>query len=234
MPEAPVIARRSLTDELVERLRDLIVEGEFQPGERLGEKALCERFGVSRTPLREALKILATEGLLELSPNRGARIAGLSAADLDELFPLLGALEALAGELAAARIDEAGIAEVRALHYQMVAHYHRGDLAGYFRLNQQIHEQFLAAAGNATLSAMHRSLSGRLRPARYAANMSPARWRQAVAEHEEMLSLLAARDGVALGALLRRHLDNKAETLREALDGPPGDAEGRCGVGGGA
>lgn len=227
MPEGTVINRRSLTDELVERLRDLIVEGELQPGERIGEKALCERFGVSRTPLREALKVLASEGLVELAPNRGARVARLSEQDLEELFPLLGALEALAGELAAERIDEAGLAEVRALHYQMVACYHRDDLAGYFRFNQQIHERLLAAAGNATLSAMHRNLSGRLRPARFAANMSRERWRAALAEHEKMLDLLAARNGAGLAELLKRHIANKAETLREALDAAAADTEGR-------
>ena len=117
------IERQSLHEAVTARLRDMIVEGEYPPGSRLPERVLCETFGISRTPLREALKVLASEGLLELAPHRGARVAGLTAMDVDELFPVMGALEALAGELACARITEMELAEIRALHYQMVLHH---------------------------------------------------------------------------------------------------------------
>ncbi len=211
------IAGASLHARLVARLRDLIVEGELVPGARVPERALCERFGVSRTPLREALKVLASEGLLELLPNRGALVARLTAADLDEMFPVMGALEALAGELACTRITEEELAELRALHYQMVLHYRRGELPEYFRLNQRIHELVMDAARNPTLSRMYRGLAGRIRRARYVANMSQARWAQAVAEHEAILDALARRDGAALARVLKRHLQNKCETVKESF-----------------
>ena len=207
------IARRSLHDELVARLRNMIVEGELRPGARLPEKELCSQFGVSRTPLREALKVLASDGLVEISPHRGATVVQISRADIEEMFPVMGALEALAGELACANIDAAGIAEITALHHQMVAHYHRKERAEYFRLNQQIHERILQAAGNATLSALHSSLAGRVRRARFMANMSPPRWQQAVDEHEEILAALTQRDGPRLAGILRRHLEHKAEVV---------------------
>ena len=207
----------SLHDELVERLRELIVESELEPGARVPERELCERFSVSRTPLREALKVLASEGLLELLPRRGARVARLTAADLDEMFPVMGTLEALAGELACARITEAEMAEVRALHYQMVLHATRGELPEYFRLNQRIHEAIMAAARNPTLARLYRGLAGRVRRARYLANMSKARWDQAVAEHEAILAALEARDGAALGRVLEAHLRNKCETVKESF-----------------
>ena len=207
------IARRSLHDELVARLRNMIVEGELRPGARLPEKELCTQFGVSRTPLREALKVLAADGLVEISPHRGATVVQISRSDIEEMFPVMGALEALAGELACAKIDAAGLAEITALHHQMVAHYHRKELAEYFRLNQQIHERILAAAGNATLSALHSGLAGRVRRARYMANMSPPRWRQAVEEHEQILAALTERDGARLAEILRRHLEHKAEVV---------------------
>jgi DNA-binding GntR family transcriptional regulator len=215
--EAVPIVRASLHEELVARLRDLIVEGELNPGARVPERALCERFGVSRTPLREALKVLASDGLLELLPNRGATVARLTAADLDEMFPVMGALEALAGELACARISDAELAEIRALHYQMLLHHTRGELPAYFRLNQRIHEAIMDAARNATLSRMYRSLAGRIRRARYVANMSQARWDQAVEEHEAILEALERRDGPALGRILERHLRNKCETVKESF-----------------
>ncbi len=207
----------SLHDELVERLRELIVESTLEPGVRVPERELCERFAVSRTPLREALKVLASEGLLELLPHRGAQVTRLTAADLDEMFPVMGALEALAGELACARITEAELAEVRALHYQMVLHATRGELPEYFRLNQRIHEAIMAAARNPTLARLYRSLAGRIRRARYIANMSQARWDQAVAEHEAILAALERRDGAALGRVLKAHLQNKCETVKESF-----------------
>jgi DNA-binding GntR family transcriptional regulator len=211
------ITRPSLHDELVARLRDLIVEGELTPGARVPERTLCERFGVSRTPLREALKVLGSEGILELLPNRGATVARLTAADLDEMFPVMGALEALAGELACERITDEQIAEIRALHYQMVLHHKRGELPQYFRLNQRIHELIMDTAGNATLTRMYNGLAGRIRRARYVANMSAARWDKAVEEHEAMLLALAERDGPRLARILKQHLANKCATVKESL-----------------
>ncbi len=210
-------APATLHDDLVERLRELIVESVLEPGARVPERELCERFEVSRTPLREALKVLASEGLLELLPRRGAQVTRLTAADLDEMFPVMGALEALAGELACAEITEVELAEVRALHYQMVLHATRGELPEYFRLNQRIHEAIMAAARNPTLARLYRGLAGRVRRARYLANMSRPRWDQAVAEHEAILAALESRDGVALGQVLKTHLRNKCETVKESF-----------------
>src|ERR1700682_2844114 len=126
MNEHPVILRRSLHDELAMRLRDMIVEGALKPAQKVPEAELCERFGVSRTPMREALKVMAAEGLVNLLPNRGAVVAKITQQEIDELFPIMGALEALAGELACARIDERALAEIRRLHQTMVEHYNRG------------------------------------------------------------------------------------------------------------
>ena len=141
MAVTDLIERKTLHGELVERLRELIVEGTLVPGEKIAEKQLCERFGVSRTPLREALKVLAADGFVELTPNRGATVSRLTVEDLDSVFPSIGALEALAGELACRRRSDEELAEIRALHYQMVLHYKRGERSAYFRLNQQIHEE---------------------------------------------------------------------------------------------
>ncbi|MEM6491916.1 MAG: GntR family transcriptional regulator [Pseudomonadota bacterium] len=211
------IPRRALHDETADRLRALITDGELAPGEKIAEKELCERFQVSRTPLREALKVLASDGLVVLTPNRGAHVSRLTLADLAETFPVMGALEGLSGELACVRISAAETERIAGLHDAMVERYKAGDLQPYFQLNQQIHEAILAAAENPTLTAMHRGLAGRVRRARYVANMTPERWAQAVAEHEEMIVALRARDSARLGAVLRQHLANKFETVREAL-----------------
>jgi DNA-binding GntR family transcriptional regulator len=117
----------------MDRLRDMIVQGELLPGTKLNERVLCEQLGISRTPLREALKFLASEGLVELLPNRGAQVAPLESGKVKEMFVVLGSLEALAGELVCRNASDAEIAEIRSLHYQMVAHHARGELAAYFR-----------------------------------------------------------------------------------------------------
>jgi DNA-binding GntR family transcriptional regulator len=214
---AAPIQRRPLHNELADRLRHMIVEGELAPGEKLSEKDLCGQFGVSRTPLREAMKVLTTEGLVLLTPNRGCTVAKLTLADLDEAFPIMGALEALSGELACQHITDAEVARIRGLHERMVEKYRAGALRDYFKLNEQIHQLILNAARNPTLAQMQLSLSGRVRRARYMANMSPARWAKAVAEHEKILAALAARDGKRLAVLLKEHLANKLQTVKEAL-----------------
>ncbi len=213
------IIRRTLHDELLIRLRAMILDGDLSPGEKVPEKDLCTRFDVSRTPLREALKVLANEGLVTLYPNRGAMIADLTLEDLEEAFPVIGALEALAGEMACANITDAEITAIRKLHIKMVTHYEAQALKPYFRINQQIHEMILAAARNQTLSSLYHALEGRVRQARYLANMSASRWAEAVEEHERMILALEARDGAALAKILKDHLANKFETVRDALQG---------------
>lgn len=214
---AAPITRRTLHMELVDHLQEMIVEGLLPAGEKVPERALCERFGVSRTPLREALKVLAADGLVELAPNRGAWVSRITARELEDLFPVMGALEALSGELACARITDTEIAEIRRLHERMIRHYKAQDLHGYFRENQRIHEAILAAADNATLTAQYRPLASRLRRARYQANISVERWDAAVREHVEILAALERRDGSGLARLLREHLGNKCAAVLAAL-----------------
>jgi DNA-binding GntR family transcriptional regulator len=206
-----------LHDLLVERLREQIVVGTLAPGEKVNEKALCEAFGVSRTPLREALKVLAHEGLVALTPHRGAQVSHLTLTDLEQAFPVIGALEALAGELACAQATDQEIKEISDLHRKMKAAWQERDRAAYFRLNQEIHEAMACAARNPVLDQMRAMLSGRVSRARYFANISTPRWDQAMKEHDEILAALKARDGNRLGSVLKAHLAHKLETLRGVL-----------------
>ncbi|HSO08265.1 MAG TPA: GntR family transcriptional regulator [Pelomicrobium sp.] len=222
------IGRRPLHDEVAARLRDLITRGELSPGERLNERVLTERFGISRTPLREAIKVLSSEGLVELLPNRGAAVTRITRADAEDMFQVMAVLEALAGELACQRATEDDIAEVRALHYQMRAHHARGELAEYFQLNQRIHEKIIDCARNAALTGVYRGLSGRIRRARYMANLSRERWDHAVEEHEQILAALTRRDGEQLKALLRRHLENKLDVICASLTDAGGAVAARA------
>ena len=217
VPDVPAAPPRLLHETVVDRLRDLIVQGELPPGAKLNERVLCDRLGMSRTPLREALKYLASEGLVSLLPNRGAIVAPLDRSRVVEIFAVLGALEALAGDLACRHATDADITEIRALHYEMLAHHARGQLADYFRCNQDIHLKILEASGNQTLAATYRGLNAHVRRARYMANLSRERWDQAVAEHQDILAALEARDSARLQNLLREHLAKKLTLVMEAL-----------------
>ncbi len=210
-------APRLLHEDVSERLRELIMHGELAPGAKLNERVLCEQLGISRTPLREAFKSLASEGLVELLPNRGAIVAPLDPARLQQIFAVLEALEGLAGELACRNASERQLREIRALHFEMLAHHARHELDAYFRCNQEIHIRIVEASGNEPLAQIYRSLNANARRARYMANLSQERWDQAVAEHNEILDALTARDAARLQRLLREHLEHKLVLVMEAL-----------------
>src|SRR5688572_17592803 len=137
--EIIAIPRANLHEQVTQRLRQMLVEGRIAPGAKLNERELCEVLDVSRTPLREAIKMLAAEGLVELLPNRGAIAVQLSEEDVRNTFEVMAGLEAQSGELAAQRITDAELAEIRAMHYEMLAAYTRRDLSNYYRLNAAIH-----------------------------------------------------------------------------------------------
>jgi len=220
----------SLHDETLSRLRDHIVEGNIPDGGRVPERQLCEMLGISRTPLREALKVLAAEGLVELLPNRGARVRQLSEHALAELFDVMGGLEALAGRLACEHITDAEIAEIERLHYEMYGYYLHRDMHGYFRINQLIHQKIVEASRNATLQGAYASFAGRIRRIRYSANFARKRerWGEAMREHETILEALRRRAGSELSDLLFIHLRNKrtaaVEHLRAGDAAAPGPA----------
>jgi DNA-binding GntR family transcriptional regulator len=210
----------SLHDEILARLRDYIVEGNISGGARIPERQLCEMFSISRTPLREALKVLASEGLVELLPNRGARVRQLSDADLKELFDLMGGLEALAGRLACENITDDEISEIEKLHHDMYGCFLQRDLHGYFRCNQLIHESIVRSAANSALNAAYAGVAGRIRRIRYAANMDGKRdrWSDAMREHEAILDALRRRAPAELSDILFHHFRSKRVAIASSDD----------------
>jgi DNA-binding GntR family transcriptional regulator len=218
------LSRPALAVELTDRLRRMILEGELKPGEKIPERMLTERFGVSRTPVREAVKVLAAEGLIVLVQNRGAVVSTVTVAEMEEVFPVLAALEAVAGELACRQATDAEIAAIRNLNTAMHAAFDDGDRPSYFEINQQIHAAILAAARNATLANQHQIVARRAARARYQANLTPERWRQALDEHDAILEALEARDARRLGVLMKEHMEHKLRSLAPAIDGAPAAA----------
>lgn len=215
-------AARSLrgrsTTYVAERIRDMILAGELPPGERISERMLTEGLGVTRTPLREAFKILETEGLLHIVPNRGAQVSRLSPADVDMAMELLVGLESVAAEPACERGTAEQFALVEALHARMVTCQREGDLMGYFRINQDIHQNIVDCAHNPALSRVYRAESARVRLYRFAGNRVSERWTRAVIEHEQILHALRQRQGALLRELLRAHHLNGWRVTRLVLE----------------
>jgi DNA-binding GntR family transcriptional regulator len=211
------IIRRPLQGEVAIRLRDLITQGLIPAGARLNEAALCLELGVSRTPLREAVRMLAGEGLLELVPARGALVRRLTRKDVEDSLAVLKALEMLAGRLACAEGSDEAIAQIEALHLQMMMRYAERDRLSYFKLNQEIHTRIVAASGNETLRWAHEAIQARMKHIRFIGNEGPEKWANAVAEHEEMIRSLRARDGEALAAVLALHLEMTYERVKDAI-----------------
>jgi DNA-binding GntR family transcriptional regulator len=211
------IPRANLHEQVANRLRQMLVEGRIPPGAKLNERELSEVLQVSRTPLREAIKMLAAEGLVELLPNRGAIAVELGEEDVRNTFEVMAGLEAMSGELAAQRVTDDELAEIRAMHFEMMAAYTRRDLPAYYRLNAQIHRAINAAAKNPVLSATYDRVNARLQALRFRSNQDGEKWKAAVKEHEQMVEALAARDAAAMRRVLAAHLKNKLDVVLEQL-----------------
>ena len=215
LPPAPAISRPRLHDEVTARLRDLIVENQLRPGERVPELEIAARLGVSRTPIREALKVLAAEGLVEMQPLRGAIVRAFSAKDAQDMLRVIALLEEFAAREACSASQER-IDAVLALHEQMRVHFRLRERQPYFALNQRFHEAVVALAGNDTLSTTHAALAQRMRRIRYVGNSVPDNWGAAMAEHEAMAQALAARDADAMARAMREHLMNTWPRIEQA------------------
>jgi DNA-binding GntR family transcriptional regulator len=211
------IIRQSLHEAVVSRLRDMIVEGTLASGSRIHEGNLGRELGVSRTPLREALKFLASEGLIELSPGRGAVVREFTAQDIHDSLIVLAHLEALGGRLACANGSDAQIRDVCELHEQMVEMYRSGERRSYFKLNQAIHSAILRMAGNAALIDVHGMLLPRLRRVRYLGHEGAENWAAAVSEHEVIIEALRRRDAETLSRAIANHIEAGWHRMKDML-----------------
>lgn len=233
-PDADTRRRRravpppSLAAQAVERLRDLIIHGHLAPSTPLIEPELCETLGISRTPLREALKLLAVDGLVTLRTNRNAIVAPLDAAELTHLFEAEGCIESFAAGLAAERMSAADRRRMRTYQERIEALLGVGALEEYFTINQKIHRLIVSGAKNPALVEAHDRLLGRLARARYFALGAQGRWRESVLEHREILAALEARDAATAQRLFVQHVGRTGDVVAAACAAHP--SRGRPGA----
>jgi DNA-binding GntR family transcriptional regulator len=221
---APPITQRALYQDVAERVRQLIFSGELAPGARIDERALVERFGISRTPLREALKVLHSEGLVRLTPRRGSFVAGeLTPQDLDEIFPLMALLEGLCAREAVRKATPDDVQRLEALHERLERHAAAGEIDRYYEQNYAFHEAVERLAANPWLSRTASELRRFLRLLRGRQLHLPGRLEASLAEHRRFMRALRRRDAEEAERLMRAHLmaQRAAIAARDAGPGRP-------------
>jgi DNA-binding GntR family transcriptional regulator len=218
------VPRAGLYEQAATRLRQLIVRGDLAPGQQLLEADLSDALGVSRTPLREALKQLASEGLVELRLNRSTIVAPLRRDELIELFEALSGIERCAAELAATRMGARDFDQLETMQGRIEWHHDRGEMRDYFEINQQIHGAIVGFARNNVLKATHDVLLPRAERARFFGLSVLGRWEESVRDHRDILDALKARDAERAGQLLGHHVRRTGEVVAGTLPVETDDA----------
>lgn len=207
------IVQQVLYLEVADRLRAMIRSGELGPGEWIDEVRLTHALGISRTPLREALKVLVAEGLLRLEPRRGCFVNELSARDLDDIFPLMAMLEGRCAYEAARKVTDDELRRLEPLHRQLETHAAAGEINEYYATNAVIHEAIQALADNRWLSEIVGGLRKILSLSRHKSLAYPGRIQESCAEHLAIFAALKARDPEGAEALTRKHLLRQLDAL---------------------
>ncbi|QNK67895.1 GntR family transcriptional regulator [Variovorax sp. PAMC26660] len=207
----------SLHDEVAATLREQIFDGTLAPGSFVDETALCERLSISRTPLREALKVLTAEGLLRHEPRRGCFVNEVTERDLDEIFPVIALLEGRCAYEAARNASDAELHELDALHERLVRHAKARRINDYYATNHIIHEAIIKLADNKWLAQVIGDLRKILKLARLQQLHAPGRLDQSLSEHLAIFAALKARDSEGADAAMRTHMTRQREALREVM-----------------
>ncbi|MDR2240520.1 MAG: GntR family transcriptional regulator [Zoogloeaceae bacterium] len=200
------ISQPALYQEVAERLRLRIFAHELPPGAWIDEQALAEQYGISRTPLREALKVLAAEGLVTLKPRRGCYVTELSERDLDDIFPLMALLEGRCAFEATQKASPAELARLTALHEPLERHAAGGDANAFFEANQAFHRALQELSGNRWLKQVIGDLRKVLNLTRRDSLRLEGRLKQSLEEHRGLLAAIRARDAAGAEARMQAHL----------------------------
>ncbi len=209
------LVHNSLHDEVAAQLRERIFSGELTPGMFLDEIQLSEQMKISRTPLREALKVLTAEGLVRHEPRRGCFVNEVTEQDLDEIFPVIALLEGRCAFEAAQHATDGDLAALEDLHDKLARHAKAKRINEYYATNFTIHEAIIALAGNRWLASVIGDLRKIVKLARLQQLHAPGRLEQSLSEHLAVFAALKARDPEGAEAAMRTHLTRQRSALRE-------------------
>ncbi len=207
----------ALYEQVAERLRTRIYAHDLAPGAWIDEQSLADEFGISRTPMREALKVLAAEGLVVLKPRRGCYVAEMSERDLDEIFPVLALLEGRVAEEAARRLTSAEFSRLAQIHAELERHAAANDADRFFEANQAFHNALQKLAGNRWLSQLIDDTRKFLKLTRRDSLRLDGRIHQSLAEHREIIAALERRDAAAAALSMHNHILSGRAALSRLL-----------------
>jgi DNA-binding GntR family transcriptional regulator len=214
MPDPIPLRSPSLHDNVAERLRAMVFDRQLAPGELIDEKALAARWQISRTPLREALKVLAAEGLVELVPGKGSRVVSLTDEDAESLFPVMALLEGRCAHEATLRATDEQLAELHQLHERLEMHAAVDDIDGYYRANHAFHSKVQALAANRWLDRVTGDLRRFLRLLRGRQLHLPGRIDASINEHRVLIDAIGQRDAERAGRAMHDHLMAQLAALK--------------------
>ncbi len=210
--------RRSLSAETADKLRELILLEKLPPGMHIPERDLAEALGISRTPMREALRLLEAEGLVDHTPTRRSRVANPSVEELSQSMIVLGTLEALGGELACAHASDSQLEAIDALNRRMLAESGDGSPVEFFKTDMNFHTRIIAASGNASLVETHAKYNAKLWRARFLSSRRMLGRATTLQQHQDITDALLARDAAAAALAMRTHIETAIDNLAITAD----------------
>ena len=213
-----VIEKKTLHEEIANNLRELIMSGELQEGDKIKEDELCRSMGISKTPLREALRVLSVEGLIKLVPNRGSFVSTPTFEEIREMFDVMSVLEGICARAAAEKMSAKDLATLEKLHNKLEKNFKRRAQREYIRINNQYHSFVQELAGNRTLNQIVNGLRQKILLYRYQSLNLPERFEQSIQEHRDLIEAFRKKDPKKVETLMRRHLKKQCDALEKLAE----------------
>jgi len=213
-----VIKKKTLHEEIADNLREMIMSGELKEGDKIKEDELCAVMDISKTPLREALRVLSTEGLIKLIPNRGAFVSTPTFEEIKEMFDVMSVLEGACARAAAEKMSDRDFASLKKLHNKLEENFSRRDQKEYIRINNQYHSFVQDLAGNRTLNQIVNGLRQKILLYRFQSLNLPERFDQSIVEHRDLLEAFRKRNPQKAETLMRSHLRKQSDALEKLAE----------------
>ena len=209
------IQKKTLHEEIANNLREMIMSGELREGDKIKENELCDMMGISKTPLREALRVLSAEGLIRLIPNRGSYVTTPTFEEIKEMFDVMVALEGLCARTAAEKMSDRDFKELEGLHQELEKNYKRKDQKEYIRQNNLYHSYVQKLAGNKTLNQIVNGLRQKILLYRFQSLNLQGRFEQSIEEHRSLLEAFRKRDPKKAESLMKSHLKKQCDAMEK-------------------
>lgn len=223
MKRKPIERHQTLREKILETIREAILKGQLKPGEKVAEPELAERFGISRTPIREAFRQLESEGYLTVIPRKGAVVTSLSERAVEEFYAIKSILEGYAARMAAENLTERDIEKLEAINARLAQLAEEGDVKTFFKVHNEFHELFIRAADNEKLLELINQLMLKFNRLRLASLAIPGRMDTSVREHEKIIEAFRNKDGELADNLVRKTASYGGQVLIQSM----AQAEGR-------